>query len=244
MEPSVTQNKSISVIVPVYNAELYLVESIESVMGQSYQPREIILVDDGSTDNSAKIARGFGNLVQYHYQPNQGAGAARNAGVKLAQGDFLAFVDADDLWLDDKLALQMQAFDDHPDLEMVFGHVQQFISPELGDEIRRQIKIPAEVVPGKHAGAMLVRRESFFRVGLFATVWTFGEFIDWYARAEELGLRGRMLPEVVMKRRLHKGSQGTYNRQYQRDYVHVLKASLDRRRQRSSSEGVEASEVQ
>ena len=113
---------------------------------------------------------------------------------------------------------------------MVFGHVQQFHSPELADEVKQQIKIPAEIVPGQHVGTMLIKRESFQKVGPFRTDWEIGEFIDWYARAEELGLKSLMLPEVVMKRRLHKASQGTYKRQHQKEYVRVLKAALDRRR--------------
>jgi len=221
---------SITVILPIYNGEKYLSEAIESILMQTHRPQEIIIIDDGSIDNTAAVAESFGDAVQYHYQSNQGAGAARNNGAKLARGEFLAFLDADDLWMKDKLARQMQAFDEDPVLDMVFGHVQQFHSPELSDTVKQQIKIPVEIVPGQHVGAMLIKRESFQKVGLFRTDWEIGEFIDWYARAEELGLKSHMLPEVVMKRRLHKASQGTYKRQHQKEYVRVLKAALDRRR--------------
>ena len=221
---------SITVILPAYNGEKYLSEAVESILSQPYCPQEIIIIDDGSTDNTAAVAKSFGDAVQYHHQPNQGAGAARNNGINLAQGEFLAFLDADDLWTENKLAHQMHAFDRDPELDMVFGHVQQFHSPELADEVKQQIKIPAEIVPGQHVGTMLIKRESFQKVGPFRTDWEIGEFIDWYARAEELGLKSLMLPEVVMKRRLHKASQGTYKRQHQKEYVRVLKAALDRRR--------------
>src|SRR5436305_1029668 len=88
----------ISVIIPVYNGERYLGEAIESVLAQSYHWLEIILVDDGSTDGSATVAKQFSPAVQVVRQPNLGAGAARNRGIALAQGEFLAFLDADDLW--------------------------------------------------------------------------------------------------------------------------------------------------
>lgn len=229
----------ISVIVPAYNGETYLSEAIESILIQAYRPQEIIIIDDGSTDNTASVAKSFGDAVQYHYQPNQGAGAARNNGIKLARGEFLAFLDADDLWLEDKLACQMQVFDDDPALDMVFGYVLQFRSPELPDEVKRQIKIPTEIVPGQHVGTMLIKREAFEKVGLFRTDWEIGEFIDWHARAEEMRLKSLMLPKVVMKRRLHKASQGTYKREHQKEYVRVLKAALDRRRRKNTTKGIQ-----
>lgn len=228
---STNNNKiSITTILPVYNGEKYLAEAVDSILSQTHRPQEIIIIDDGSTDNTAAVAQLFGEPVHYHYQSNQGAGAARNNGADRARGDVLAFLDADDLWVETKLARQIQALAADPTLDMVFGYVQQFHSPELPDEVKQQIKIPAEIVPGQHVGAMLIRREAFQKVGPFKTDWEIGEFIDWYARAEELRLKSLMLPEVVMKRRLHKDSQGTYKREHQKAYVRVLKAALDRRR--------------
>jgi glycosyltransferase involved in cell wall biosynthesis len=221
---------TISVIIPAYNAEKYLAEAVESVLGQNYQSLQIIIINDGSTDNTAQVAQNFGDAVQYHLQANGGAPAARNFGVSLAQGQFLAFLDADDLWVENKLARQLQAFDRDPGLDMVFGHVQQFHSPELPPEVRQLIKIPAEIIPGQHIGAMLIKRSSFERAGNFNADLELTELIDWYARASEAGLKSLILPEVVMKRRLHRASQGTYKRQHRNEYVHVLKAALDRRR--------------
>jgi len=225
-----TAGGRVSVIIPVFNGELYLAEALESVLAQTHRPFEIIVVDDGSTDGTAAVAQRFGAAVRYDPRPNGGAAAARNRGIELAAGDFLAFLDADDVWVDDKLANQMQAFADDPALEIVFGEVQQFLSPELPEDTRRQIKIPVERSAGKHVGAMLIRAEAFRKVGPFRSDWKVGEFIDWYARAEEHGLETRTLPSVVMRRRLHKASQGTYQRQHRADYVRVLKAALDRRR--------------
>lgn len=226
---------SITVILPVYNGEKYLSQAIKSVLSQSHQPMEVIIIDDGSTDQTALIAKSFGTALRYHYQSNQGAGTARNKGVELAQGQLLAFLDADDLWVDNKLARQVQAFTADPELDMVFGHVHQFHSPELPDEVKQQIKIPVEIIPGQHAGTMLIKREAFQKAGPFKTDWELAEFVDWYIKAEEAGLKSVMLPDVVMKRRLHKASQGTYKRQHRQEYVRVLKAALDRRRQLSKN---------
>lgn len=228
-------NAMISVIIPVYNGERYLTAAIESVLVQTHTPGEIIVIDDGSTDESAKIAQRFAPIVHYRWQSHGGISAARNRGVELACGNFLAFLDADDLWMEDKLARQVATFSHNPTLEAVFGHIQQFYSPELDEESKRQIAIPVEAVRGFHAGAMLIKREAFLRVGLFNSDLQLAEFIDWYARAMELQLKSLMLPDVVMKRRIHRTNQGMQYRGARGDYVRVLKAALDRRREQGKS---------
>lgn len=225
---------SVSVVVPVYNCQRYLPEAVESALAQTYRPIEVIVVDDGSTDGSADAAKRFVPPVQYCWQPHSGAGPARNRGVDLARGSFLAFLDADDLWVETKLVLQMAAFDADPELDMVFGHVQQFPSPELAGSAKPRLRYSAEKVPGYVAAAMLIRRDAFVRVGPFESHWHLGEFMDWYLRAIERGLKGLMLPEVVARRRLHADNLGLRERASQGDYLRILKASLDRRRRRSA----------
>jgi glycosyltransferase involved in cell wall biosynthesis len=225
----------VSIIIPVYNCERYLAEAIESALAQTYHPIEIIVVNDGSTDNSADVAKSFfDSQVRYCYQPNSGQGAARNQGVNVARGDFLAFLDADDVWLADKSTLQMAAFESNPELDMVLGHVNQFRSPELDVHPEAKADRDKEVMPGYLPGAMLIKRESFFLVGPFATHWRVGEFIDWYSKAMEKGLKSFTLPEVVMRRRIHNANMGIRERSSQTDYVRILKAALDRRREKDT----------
>ena len=221
----------VSVIIPVYNCQQYVAQAIESVQAQTYQPVQVIVVDDGSTDASVDVAQRFSESVSFCTQPHGGIAATRNRGVELAQGEFLAFLDADDVWLEDKLARQMAVFSHQPDLDMVFGQVSQFASPELDEAVKRTLQVPIEPMPGYSAGTMLIKRASFFHVGLFETTWEIGEFVDWYARAIEKGLRSMMLAEVVTRRRLHGSNQGVRMREFRKDYVRVLKAALDRRRQ-------------
>lgn len=221
----------VSVIIPVYNAGRYLAEAVESILVQTYRPIEIIIVDDGSTDDSAEVAKSFGSSVHYYFQANAGAGAARNRGVDLSQGAFLSFLDADDLWVADKLSRQMSIFADDPDLSMVFGHVQQFYSPDLDEEERKKINLPPETMPGYHAGTMILKRDAFFHVGPFES-WQMGEFIDWHVKAMEKKLKSFMLPDTVMKRRIHANNMTIRERGNQTDYVRILKAALDRRREK------------
>jgi len=222
-------NSLVSVIIPVYNCEKYLGQAIESVLEQTYYPVEVIVVDDGSTDESADVARRFAN-VTYCFQPNQGIGAARNRGVDLAKGGFFGFLDADDIWVYNKLSYQMRAFEETPELDMVFGYTQQFLSPELDETAKAKLEHAGEIMPGYVAGTLLIKRDSFFRAGYFATNWRIGEFVDWYLKAMELELTSFIVPDVVMKRRIHNDNIGIRERDSRTDYVRILKASLDRRR--------------
>jgi len=221
----------LSVIIPVYNGERYLAEALESVLAQGDPALEVLVVDDGSTDGTEAVARSFGAPVRHIAQAQAGAGAARNRGATLAQGALLAFLDADDRWRPGKLARQRATFAADPDLQIVFGHVRPFICPTLPEEKKARLHGPPEPLPGFHPGTMMIRREAFFHAGPFDTQWQAGEFIDWYARAVERGLKMHMLPEVVMERRLHDTNQGVYGRDhYRRDYLRILRATLARRR--------------
>ncbi|MBD2578881.1 glycosyltransferase family A protein [Oscillatoria sp. FACHB-1406] len=221
---------AISVIIPVYNCERYLAEAIESVLAQKYQPLEIIIVDDGSRDRTAEVAKSFGDSVQYHYQTQSGAATARNFGISLAKADYFAFLDADDRWVKDKLSRQMAVFESEPNLEMVLGYVQNFHSPELDETITRKIYCPPDPMPGYLPGTMLIKREAFQKVGLFETHLKVGEFISWYGKAKDLKIQEKLLSDVLLWRRIHETNTGIRERQSRSDYVRLVKATLDRRR--------------
>ncbi|MBD2459423.1 glycosyltransferase family 2 protein [Oscillatoria sp. FACHB-1407] len=226
----------VSVIIPVYNGDRYLSEAIESVLQQTYQSFEVIVVDDGSTDNTATVAQQFGDTIRYLYQENGGTAAARNTGIQMAQGDFLAFLDADDLWLEHKLAVQVRAFAEQPTLDLVSGQVEQFFSPDLPPDVQATLHCPSDPIPGCIPSALLIKRQAFDRVGNFSTVWKVAEFPDWYARATETGLVTHTLADVVAKRRIHATNKGIQHKQTaQLEYVRILKAALDRKRANQSS---------
>ena len=232
-------SRSISVVIGVYNAEPYLAEAVESVLMQDYRPLELIVVDDGSTDGSGEVARRYAE-VRLIQQANAGNGSARNTGLQAATGEFLAFLDADDRFAPGKLSLQMRALDEDPDLDMVFGHVQEFVSPELDEETRATIRPPAATpMPWTAPNLMLIRRASFDRVGLFSTTVRVGVTVDWFARADEAGLRHRILPQTVLERRLHTQNNGLRERDARSQYLEVLKAALDRRRAAAGDSGPE-----
>lgn len=222
-------NPLVSVIIPVYNGERYLDEAIGSVLAQTYQPIEIIVIDDGSTDGSADVAKRC-STVRYCVQENQGIGAARNHGVDLARGTCVAFLDADDVWTQDKLAYQMEALQNDPTVDVVFGYAKEFQSVGSAQEVRDARISDVKAVPGHIPSAMLVTKQAFHRAGPFESKWRVGEFADWYLHAMEKGLRMTMLPNLVVWRRVHGGNNGVRQREAFGDYVRILKASLDRRR--------------
>jgi glycosyltransferase involved in cell wall biosynthesis len=228
---SLCNDRLVSAIIPVFNGERYLAEAIESALAQTYRPVQVIVVDDGSTDGSAAVANRFADSILYCFQENGGTSSARNRGVELASGTYLAFLDADDLWTVEKLALQMAAFDRDPELEVVFGQVQQFHSPELDAGSRKRIRCPADAMPGFLPGAMLIRQTSFQHVGPFEVEHQLTDAVAWYLRLVERDLKRLMLPDVVLRRRLHRANKGLREPTlHKREMLQLLKASLDRRR--------------
>jgi len=226
---------TISVIIPVYNTEKYLAQAIKSVLDQTVQPDEIIVVDDGSTDKSVEVARQFLPKVKIITQQNKGAGTARNVGIKEASGAYLAFLDADDLWVENKLEQQLSYLENHPETDMVFGIVAQFVSPELSAEHQSKLKTELEKMPGYVAGAMLIKLETFMKVGLLNEKLELGEFIDWFSRAKDMRLSYHVLDEVVLKRRIHTTNMGIYKKQNLKDYTSILREALARKRKMMNS---------
>jgi glycosyltransferase involved in cell wall biosynthesis len=219
-----------SVMIGAYNAAPYLGEAIESVLAQDYEPIELIVVDDGSTDGTTEVARSFPE-VKVIQQENGGNGAARNRAVENASGELYAFLDADDRFTPGKLSLQKRALEAEPGLDMVFGHVREFLSPELDEETRARLRPPApEPMPWTAPNLMLIRRESFQRVGPFTTAVRVGVTVDWFARAAEAGLRYAILPEVVLERRLHTQNNGLRESASRSQYLEVIRQAMERRR--------------
>lgn len=194
---------SISVIVPLYNGERYVGDALRSVLVQTQSVNEIILVDDGSTDNGPEVAEALSPLVSTARQSHAGPAAARNRGIMEARGDLLAFLDADDVWLPTKIERQVRTLDETSWCEAVMGQVENFISPDL-DECEQAALSKAATRRGEiHVGAMLIRREALLRIGLFDTRWEQGEFTAWWAAAQSAGLGYITLPDLVLRRRLH-----------------------------------------
>ena len=222
----------ISCIVPVFNGEKYLGEAIESILKQSYRPIEIIIADDGSTDATATVAGLYGKQIRYLRQANAGTAAARNMGLSAARGEFLGFLDADDLWHPEKLARQMAHFQTRPELGYCVTHVQNFWIPELIEEEKQfRDHRMSKALPGYVTGTLLARRDCFNAVGQFNTVIEHADDTEWFLRAAERKTAMELLPDVLLYRRLHYTNLSRVEASNSRDqYLQVLKTALDRRR--------------
>lgn len=232
---------SISTIIPVYNGERFLTEAITSVLQQNYPASEIIVVDDGSTDDTAQVVAGFGQQVRYCYQPNQGAAAARNHGIAEAKGEWLAFLDSDDWWAAGRLCRQVALLQARPTAKVIWGMLQ----------VVRQCAPPVECSApqfqpvGKpllqtQFGSALIHHTLFAatQVGrIDAALWT-NDDADWFFRLFEKNVEIVIQQEVVAFYRWHQSNlvanqrmgQATSNTRTTYGLLHALSLSIRRRR--------------
>jgi glycosyltransferase involved in cell wall biosynthesis len=223
----------ISCVIPVYNGERFLAEALDSVLAQTYRPLEILLSDDGSTDGTPKVAARYAQQIRYLRQANAGPASARNRGLELAEGDFVALLDSDDLWHPEKLERQMARFEKDADLEVCVTHFQNFWTSEMGDEEQQQENDPLlKPWPGYAVPTMLARRYVFTeKVGLYDEQVRHGENTEWFLRAAERNIRIDLLPDVLVRRRLYDDNFTRRDASQHWDaFFRVMKQQLDLRR--------------
>jgi glycosyltransferase involved in cell wall biosynthesis len=227
----------ISCIVPVFNGEPFLREALDSIFEQTYQAIEVIVIDDGSTDNTAQIVASFGPRLSFRWQPNSGPAAARNLGLDVARGDFFAFLDADDLWHPEKLARQFARFAARPELDLCVTAIQNFWAPEFSSrDPRYQDPRNRRPWPGYGCPTLLARRETFDTVGHFNSKLRQAEDDEWFIRAAERGQIWELVPQALVYRRMHRSNltlgaeSGGFSLR-----LKLIKESLDRRREGARS---------
>ncbi len=224
-----TRHALISVIVPAYNAEAYIAETLQSILSQKVSPLEVIVIDDGSQDNTAAIVHSFGKQVSYFYQRNHGTPAARNKGLQTARGELIAFLDADDLWSSDKLALQLRKMETHPDAEIIIGYTQHIRLQTASDGSTAFVPFK-QPQPMLSMGSALIRKTVFDKVGFFDETFPYCDDIDWFLRAREQGINMLIHPETIQYYRKHTTNL-TMNRRLDLKYqLLAYKKSIDRRK--------------
>jgi len=223
---------AISVIIPVFEAGRYLAAAVESVRKQSVSELEIVIVDDGSSDDSLAIAQELearDPVIRAFGQPHAGPGAARNLGLLVARGRYIALLDADDLWTPGKLQMQLERLSEDATVDFVFGIVEEFVSEDLPSEVAQRLRArPAGI--GHIPSALLAQRTAMARIGPFPTGLVAADWAEWYARAVEMGGNIASIADVVTKRRLHETNHSLVRETAKAQYLGVLRRSLARRK--------------
>jgi glycosyltransferase involved in cell wall biosynthesis len=223
-----------TIVIAVYNGEQTVARAIESALEQTYEPLEVVVVDDGSTDASGEIARSFAD-VRYVHQENAGPSAARNRGIEEARGEYVAFLDADDEALPERMSLQVGFLLTHPEVACTLARQEVVDGGPPPEWVGR------DAVFGDLAGiplmTLVARRQTLVDAGGFDTTLRIAEDRDLLVRLRERGARIEVVPEVVLRRHFH-GANLSFERSHdpnEHPLLRSLKAKLDRQRDADQS---------
>lgn len=223
----------VSVVIPTHNYGKFIAATLDSVRAQSYRSIETIVVDDGSTDRTADVVRAYPE-VRYFYQSNQGVSVARNRAIADAQGDFIAFLDADDIWKPEKLSIQIAYMLDHPDVGITTTKIENFIEPgtQLPSWFKPETKMEEREWP--IPSTLVVRKTVFSQIGVFSPDYRASEDLEWLCRARDAQIPIIALSETLILRRLHGAnlSWQTWHQSVHRA-ITILKTSIARKSQKT-----------
>lgn len=236
MKVSAEKFPLVSVVIPVYNGEQHIAETLRSVEAQDYRPLDIVVVDDGSIDETAGIVQSFPD-VRYFRQENQGNGLARNRGLKEAKGEIIAMLDADDLWEPDKLTRQVGYLLDNPQTGYAICKMEFFVDGNgkapawLNQDIFKEPRncyLPS---------ALVVRRSALEDVGSFDEDFWYGNDSDWFFRANDKNIPMAILEEVLVKKRIHNSNETGDVEGNMRDMLRLVRSSIRRKKQQEGKTG-------
>jgi glycosyltransferase involved in cell wall biosynthesis len=225
----------VSVILIVRNGAAFIAEALDSVQLQSRQPDEVLVIDGQSTDDTVRIARGFAG-VRVLPQTSTGVANAYNEGIAQAKGSLLAFISHDDRWLPGKLESQLSFLAAHPETMMSLTHVQHVLHEGVAPPPGFRAELLDHPVPGLIMETLLVRRESFDRVGLFDPAFAVSEDTDWFARAKDMGLSMHVLPETLVIKRVHDRNSSLVFPHINGLLLRALRGSIARKRAAKSED--------
>lgn len=223
MSPEVT------VVLIVRNGERFVAEALESVTAQTLRPHEILVIDGHSTDRTMEIVRRMAGVTAVT-QTSSGIANAYNEGIRLARGEFIAFISHDDRWLPEKLARQAHFMASHPETLLCVTHVQHVLEEGAALPPGFRAELLDGPVPGFLMEALMVRRSVFDRVGTFDPSFTVSEDTDWFARVKDAGLTIGVVPDALVQKRVHNANASLQTPQINALLLRALRGSIQRKR--------------
>jgi glycosyltransferase involved in cell wall biosynthesis len=228
-------NPLVSVIIPVRNGERFVGQAIESVLAQTYDHREIVVVDGKSTDGSVETASSY-PTVRVLQETGTGFASAWNDGLAAASGELITFLDSDDVWEPSKLERQVEVLRRRPEVDYVITRMRFLAAP--GVPLPQGFK--PELLESDHVAnlpsALMIRRSSFDAVGPFRTDLMVANDVDWFARAKDLPLTLAVVEEVLVHKRLHDQNWSyTYADKHGQELLGLLRQSIARQRSSKST---------
>ncbi|AYJ85865.1 glycosyltransferase [Sphingomonas paeninsulae] len=222
----------VTVIVPVFNGAHFLESAIASIVAQRYPALEIIIVDDGSTDEIEAAVAASPVDVRFFRQMNAGPAAARNRGLRDASGDLIAFLDVDDLWPEGTIEALFEIMEATPEADVVIGRAQM---ARIIDDCEDSFYDESGGAYPYYIGSALYRRRVFDRIGLFDDGLRFAEDTDWFQRLKERGGDLRRIERTTLVVRRHGGNMTEGKTRVELGMIQALKRALDRRRAQAES---------
>lgn len=205
MSPKSNLEISVSVILPVYNGADYIKEALQSIFSQGYPSIEVIVIDDGSTDDLHSSLKLYRDQIVFFRQENKGPASARNLGLEAAQGDIIAFADADDVWPKMKLKKQLEILKSDKELDVVVGR-QKIEYLHNAREKEWNLSVDTRSVICQSMPVAMMRRRAFEKIGNFDEELLYCEDWDWHLRAREAGLKMIVHSDVANIHRRHRSN--------------------------------------
>lgn len=220
---------TVSVVTVVKNGERYLSEAIESILRQTWKPDQILVVDGHSTDGTAQIAQSYAEVC-YLQQNGKGLAQARNTGIECATGEFIAFLDHDDYWSNNKLDIQMNGLISAPECSYSYANVQLFLQPGCKLRAGFHPDLLKQVQIGRTPSTLVARRSLFDQVGQFSAHFSIGCDVEWFARVKDFDVPTIFIPQVLLYKRVHDTNISSNTELNRAELFKVMKQSLDRQR--------------